>query len=178
MAIFRTTSARPHPLRRSAFAVLAAAGVGLSTQVAVAPAASANATGGAGLSTQVLAAPAVASNATAQVAVDTALAQLGDPYVWAGSGPDVFDCSGLTQYAYAAAGIELPHSSSMQSGIGAYVPRDQLQPGDLVFFYSPVGHVGMYIGDGQMVHAPQAGETVEIIPVDSVWGYNSARRLT
>ncbi len=162
MAISRTTSARPFSLRRSAFAVLAAAGVGLSTQVAVAPAASAS---------------VVAPNPTAQVAVDTALAQQGDPYVWAGAGPDVFDCSGLTQYAFAAAGIELPHSSGMQSTMGTYVPRDQLQPGDLIFFYSPVGHVGMYIGDGQMVHAPQPGETVEIIPVDYVWGYNTARRL-
>ncbi len=162
MAISRSPSARPFSLRRSAFAVLAAAGVGLSTQVAVAPAASA---------------AVVAPNPTAQVAVDTALGQLGDPYVWAGAGPDVFDCSGLTQYAYAAAGIELPHSSSMQSTIGTYVPPEALQPGDLIFFYSPVGHVGMYIGDGQMVHAPQPGETVEIIPVDYVSGYNTARRL-
>ncbi|MGI8694616.1 MAG: C40 family peptidase [Geodermatophilaceae bacterium] len=76
----------------------------------------------------------------AQIAVDTAYAQLGDPYVWAADGADSFDCSGLTMYAYAAAGISLPHSSRMQSTMGVYVPRDQLQPGDLVFYYSPGSH--------------------------------------
>lgn len=177
MAISRSTAARPHALRRSAFAVLATAGVALGTSVAVAPSAAASA-GGSGGTHSLSAAPSVAApTGAAQVAVDTALAQLGDPYVWAGAGPNVFDCSGLTQYAYAAAGVSLPHSSSMQSTYGSYVPRDQLQPGDLVFYYSPVGHVGMYIGDGQMVHAPQPGETVEIIPVDAISGYNTARRM-
>ena len=183
MATFRSSSARPSAprtrTRRTAVAILGAAGIALSTvpaQVATAQTAAASAGGPGGVSTTVTSTVA-ASNGTAQVAVDTALAQLGDPYVWAGSGPDVFDCSGLTQYAYAAAGISLPHSSSMQSTMGSYVPKDQLQPGDLIFFYSPVGHVGMYIGDGQMVHAPQPGETVEIIPVDYVSGYNTARRL-
>ncbi|MBA3523621.1 MAG: C40 family peptidase, partial [Geodermatophilaceae bacterium] len=109
----------------------------------------------------------------AQIAVDTALAQVGDPYVWGGGGPDTFDCSGLTSYAYAAAGINLPHSSSMQATMGQYVPRDQLQPGDLVFFYSPVSHVGMYIGNGEMVHAPNSGGSVSIMNIDSAgWDYN------
>ena len=126
----------------------------------------------------VLEAPAavVASSEAAQVAVDTALAQLGDPYVWAASGPDAFDCSGLTQYAYAAAGITLPHSSSAQSKMGAAVSRAQLQPGDLVFFYSPVSHVGMYIGNGQMVHASTFGQPVIVSTVD-MKGYVGARRL-
>jgi cell wall-associated NlpC family hydrolase len=119
----------------------------------------------------------VAGSAAAQKAVDTALAQLGDPYVWAASGPNSFDCSGLTQYAYAAAGVSLPHSSSAQSKMGAAVSRDALQPGDLVFFYSPVSHVGMYIGNGQMVHASTSGEPVKISSVDSMGNYNSARRL-
>ncbi|WP_034510442.1 NlpC/P60 family protein [Blastococcus sp. URHD0036] len=122
-------------------------------------------------------AAARAAGPAAQVAVDTAMAQLGDPYVWAAAGPNAFDCSGLTQYAYAAAGISLPHSSSMQARMGTPVSRAELQPGDLVFFYSPVTHVGLYIGNGQMVHASTYGQPVKVAPVDSVPGYNSARRL-
>jgi cell wall-associated NlpC family hydrolase len=124
-------------------------------------------------------APAVvaAASGAAQAAVNTALAQVGDPYVWGAAGPDAFDCSGLTQYAYAAAGVALPHSSSMQSGMGVPVSRDQLQPGDLVFFYSPVSHVGMYIGNGQMVHASTSGTPVQVVSLDSMPSYNSARRI-
>jgi peptidoglycan DL-endopeptidase CwlO len=122
--------------------------------------------------------PVVASSQAAQIAVDTALAQRGKPYVWAAAGPGSFDCSGLMQYAYGAAGVGLPHSSRMQSQMGTPVSRDQLQPGDLVFFYSPVSHVGMYIGNGQMVHAPTPGDVVKIADIDSMGGYNSARRLT
>ncbi|MFQ1000994.1 NlpC/P60 family protein [Modestobacter sp. SSW1-42] len=112
----------------------------------------------------------------AQVVVDTALAQLGDPYVWGAGGPDAFDCSGLTQYAYAAAGIALPHSSRAQAGMGTPVDRAALQPGDLVFFYSPVSHVGIYIGNGQMVHASTFGQPVIVSTVD-MRGYVGARRL-
>ena len=125
--------------------------------------------------TTIAAAPA--PTAAAQVAVNTALAQVGDPYVWGASGPNAFDCSGLTQYAYSAAGISLPHSSSAQSRMGAPVSRDQLQPGDLIFFYSPVSHVAMYIGNGQMVHASTSGQPVKVVNVDSMPGYNSARRI-
>jgi cell wall-associated NlpC family hydrolase len=130
---------------------------------------------------QAVAPAAVASVAApsgaAQVAVDTAMAQIGDPYVWGAGGPDAFDCSGLMQYAYSAAGIALPHSSSMQSTMGTPVSRDQLQPGDLVFFYSPVSHVGMYIGNGQMVHASTSGTPVQVASLDSMGSYNSARRI-
>jgi cell wall-associated NlpC family hydrolase len=126
----------------------------------------------------VTAAPAVAGGSgAAQAAVRTALAQVGDPYVWGAAGPNAFDCSGLTQYAYAAAGISLPHSSSMQSRMGVPVSKADLQPGDLVFFYSPVSHVGMYIGNGQMVHASTSGVPVKVASVDSMPGYNSARRI-
>ena len=118
-----------------------------------------------------------ASSAAAQAAVNTALAQVGDPYVWGAAGPDAFDCSGLTQYAYSAAGVALPHSSSAQSQMGIPVSRAQLQPGDLVFFYSPVSHVGMYIGNGQMVHASTSGEPVKVVSLDSMGSYNSARRI-
>jgi cell wall-associated NlpC family hydrolase len=119
-----------------------------------------------------------APSGAAQVAVNTALAQVGDPYVWGAGGPNAFDCSGLTQYAYSAAGISLPHSSSSQSTMGTPVSRDQLQPGDLVFFYSPVSHVGMYIGNGQMVHASTSGTPVQVAGLDSMGSYNSARRIT
>ncbi|WP_448613198.1 C40 family peptidase [Modestobacter sp. URMC 112] len=119
--------------------------------------------------------PVTAPSAAAQAAVDTALAQIGDPYVWAAGGPDAFDCSGLTQYAYAAAGVRLPHSSAAQSRMGTAVSRSDLQPGDLVFFRSPVSHVGMYIGGGRMVHAATFGVPVQITGVDMA-GYAGARR--
>jgi cell wall-associated NlpC family hydrolase len=124
-----------------------------------------------------MAAPVAASSQAAQIAVQTALAQVGKPYVWGASGPNAFDCSGLTMYSYAAAGVALPHSSSAQSGMGIPVSRDQLQPGDLVFFYSPVSHVGMYIGNGQMVHASTSGTPVQVVSLDSMPDYNSARRI-
>ena len=121
--------------------------------------------------------PAKAPGQAAQVAVDTAMAQIGDPYVWAAAGPDAFDCSGLTQYAYAAAGVSLPHSSSMQSQMGTPVSRGELQPGDLLFFYSPVSHVGMYIGNGQMVHASTSGTPVQVASVDSMGSFTGGRRV-
>ena len=104
------------------------------------------------------------------------MAQRGKSYVWAASGPGSFDCSGQTSYAYRAAGVSLPHSSRMQSQMGQPVARDQLQPGDLVFFYSPVSHVGIYIGNGQMVHAPTSGDVVKVSPIMS--GLSGARRIT
>ncbi|MBA2558589.1 MAG: C40 family peptidase [Propionibacteriales bacterium] len=108
----------------------------------------------------------VATSDRAQVAVDTALAQIGDPYVYGAAGPDAFDCSGLTMYAWAAAGVSISHASSMQPGEGTPVPVSDLMPGDLVFYYSPISHVGMYIGNGQIVHAPHPGSSVEIVPLD------------
>jgi len=122
-------------------------------------------------------APVVANSGAAQVAIDTAMAQRGKPYVWAAGGPRAFDCSGLTQYAFAAAGISLPHSSRMQSQMGRSVSRSELQPGDLVFFYSPVSHVGIYIGGNQMVHAPTSGDVVKVASIDVMGGYAGARRL-
>ena len=122
--------------------------------------------------------PAPAPTAAAGKAVQVALAQIGDLYVSGASGPDQFDCSGLTMYAYAAAGISLPHSSLAQSRMGSPVARADLQPGDLVFFYKPVSHVGIYIGNGQMVHAPTSGDVVKVAKIDSMGGYVGARRLT
>jgi cell wall-associated NlpC family hydrolase len=119
----------------------------------------------------------VAGSGAAQAAVDAAMAQRGKPYVWAAAGPRSFDCSGLTQFAYRAAGVSLPHSSRLQSQMGQAVPRADLRPGDLVFFYSPVSHVGIYIGNGQMVHAPTSGDVVKVAPVDAMGGYARARRI-
>ncbi|MGY1721416.1 C40 family peptidase [Blastococcus sp. SYSU DS0533] len=123
------------------------------------------------------AAPVVADSAAAQKAVDAAMAQRGKPYVWAASGPNAFDCSGLTSYAYRAAGISLPRASRNQAGVGRAVSRAELRPGDLVFFYSPISHVGIYIGNGQMVHAPTSGDVVKVASVDSMGGYAGARRV-
>jgi cell wall-associated NlpC family hydrolase len=99
-------------------------------------------------------------------AIRTALAQVGDRYQSGAAGPDAFDCSGLTMYAYAAAGIVLPHSSRSQSTLGTQVSRAELLPGDLVFFYTPISHVGLYIGEGMMVHARTYGSPVAVTSVD------------
>lgn len=106
--------------------------------------------------------PVAAPGPNAQKAVDVALAQLGKPYRYAASGPDAFDCSGLTMFAWAAAGVQLPHSSRAQYASLPKVSQDQLAPGDLVFYGSPIHHVGMYIGGGQYVHAPQTGDVVKV----------------
>jgi cell wall-associated NlpC family hydrolase len=104
----------------------------------------------------------------AGVAVRTAYAQLGDPYVYGAGGPNAFDCSGLTSYAWRAAGVSLPHSSSAQYGSGPHVSRSNLQPGDLVFFYSPISHVGIYIGGGKMIDAPHPGLNVRITSISQL----------
>jgi cell wall-associated NlpC family hydrolase len=108
----------------------------------------------------------VPASERAAVAVQTALAQVGDPYVYGAAGPDAFDCSGLTMYAWAAAGVSIPHASSAQPGAGTPVSFSQLMPGDLIFYYSPISHVGMYIGGGRIVHAPHPGLNVEVVPMN------------
>ncbi|MFW3173104.1 C40 family peptidase, partial [Geodermatophilus sp. CPCC 206100] len=112
--------------------------------------------------------PVVADSAAAQKAVDRALAQRGKPYVWAAEGPGSFDCSGLVLFAYQAAGVSLPHSSRLQSQTGRTVSRAEARPGDLVAFYSPVSHIGIYLGNGQMVHAPTSGDVVKVASVDDM----------
>ncbi len=111
--------------------------------------------------------------------VGIAMSMLGTPYVWGGAAPGGFDCSGLVMWAYAQVGVSLPHSSYAQFGYGVPVSRDQLQPGDLVFFDS-LGHVGIYIGGDQFIHAPHTGDVVKISSLDEDWyaqNYVGARRI-
>ncbi|HET6562758.1 MAG TPA: NlpC/P60 family protein [Marmoricola sp.] len=111
---------------------------------------------------------AAPASGRAGAAVQYALAQVGDAYVYGAAGPSAFDCSGLTMMAWAAAGVALPHSSSAQMGSGAPVSTSALQPGDLVFYYSPVSHVGIYIGNGQVAHAANPSTGVRVDPVGSM----------
>lgn len=99
-------------------------------------------------------------------AVRAALSKLGRPYVWAAAGPSTFDCSGLTLWAYKQVGVNLPHYTGSQWNSGTHVSKAELRPGDLVFFYSDLHHMGMYIGGGKMVHAPQTGDVVKISPIE------------
>jgi peptidoglycan DL-endopeptidase CwlO len=118
----------------------------------------------------------------ARAAVRWALAQLGDPYRWGATGPDSFDCSGLTSSAYRAAGVSIPRVSRAQWGAGLHVQVDRLLPGDLVFYADNPGdpasihHVGLYIGNGLMVHAPHTGDVVRVA---SIWreSYAGATRI-
>ena len=111
--------------------------------------------------------PAVSSRSG--IAVQAALAQQGVPYRYATSSPGVgFDCSGLTAYAWAQAGVGLPHQSRAQFASVPRVPKESAQAGDLIFFYSPISHVSIYLGNGMQVHAPNTGSTVSVAPVN--WG--------
>lgn len=105
---------------------------------------------------------AARATAPAARAVEVARAQVGKPYRWGGNGPASFDCSGLTRYAWDAAGVSLPRTSSQQYDATRRISRSELQPGDLVFYYRPIGHVAMYIGDGRIVEAPTSSNSVRI----------------
>ena len=98
----------------------------------------------------------------AAAAVQYAMAQVGKSYVYGAAGPNSFDCSGLTMAAWATAGVGLPHSSSAQYGSGTHISESQLQPGDLVFYYSPISHVGMYIGNGMIVNAENPSSGIRV----------------
>ena len=121
----------------------------------------------------------------AQKVVDLAKEYLGTPYVWGGTSPSGFDCSGLVYYVYSRLGVTLNRVAADQNRNGVPVPLDGLEPGDLVFFwnrnyYSEINHVGIYIGDGEFIHAPQTGDVVKITKVDSKYYQNniySARRI-
>ncbi|HEX8134852.1 MAG TPA: NlpC/P60 family protein, partial [Actinomycetes bacterium] len=105
-------------------------------------------------------------------AVRYAMAQVGKPYCYGGAGPGCFDCSGLTMRAWGQAGISLPHSSAAQYGVGRHVSASELQPGDLIFYYSPISHVSIYIGNGQRVSATHTGDYVRVQSLgSSIVGY-------
>lgn len=113
----------------------------------------------------------------AAAAVRFAYAQLGKPYHWGGSGPGGYDCSGLTSAAWRAAGIELSHNARAQFGEVARLGRSQLMPGDLVFYYADIHHVGLYVGGGRIIHAPQEGERIRFDRYDyqPIHGYGRPR---
>jgi peptidoglycan DL-endopeptidase CwlO len=120
-----------------------------------------------------------ATSSGARRAVQFALDQVGKPYVFGAAGPSSFDCSGLTMAAWQAGGVSLPHSAADQYNYGHHVSRDELAPGDLIFFYQPIGHVTIYIGDGMMVSAPTEGENVSVVPLSAFNSdYVGATRLT
>ncbi|MFE3740089.1 NlpC/P60 family protein [Streptomyces sp. NPDC059134] len=116
-----------------------------------------------------------APNARAEAAVAFAYGAIGKPYVWGATGPGSFDCSGLTQAAWRAAGVALSRTTYTQINAGRRVTRSELAPGDLVFFYSGISHVGIYVGDGQMIHAPRPGTAVRLAPVDQMPFAGAAR---
>jgi cell wall-associated NlpC family hydrolase len=109
---------------------------------------------------------------SAAAAVAYARAQVGKPYCYGGSGPGCFDCSGLTMMAWAQAGVSLPHSSASQYNVGRRISASELQPGDLIFYYSPISHVSIYIGGGQRISATHTGDYVRVQSLgSSIVGY-------
>ncbi|GAB3055215.1 C40 family peptidase [Micromonospora schwarzwaldensis] len=110
--------------------------------------------------------PAGYPGGPAGVAVKFACAQIGKIYVWGAAGPDHFDCSGLTMAAWAKAGVSLPHNARQQHDVTKRVSRAELRAGDLVFYYGDLHHVGMYVGDGWVVHASQSGKPITMKRVD------------
>mgnify|MGYP000044066642 CR=1 FL=1 len=172
MTTTRTSTSTRRSFRGAALVLFTGAGLALTPLTA-----SAHTTAPAASAPVAAVAPAAAPNSAAQVAVDTALAQVGDPYAWGAAGPNAFDCSGLTMFAYKAAGVDIPRTSRAQSTAGVAVAKADLKPGDLIFFYSPVSHMGMYVGNGLMVHSSTYGKPVSVMAVDSMPSYNTARRV-
>lgn len=121
-------------------------------------------------------APAIFGAGIGVAALRAAATQLGKPYVWGAEGPGSYDCSGLTSWAFARAGVTLPRSSSQQALVGTPVSWNNLQPGDLVFYYHPVSHVGIYAGDGVFLNAPESGDVVRYQTL-SASNFSGARRL-
>jgi cell wall-associated NlpC family hydrolase len=114
--------------------------------------------------------PPPAPNSGVQAVLDAAYSAIGTPYQWGGSSPETgFDCSGFTMWSWAHAGVSLPHSSAAQYSALPHVAREDLQPGDLLFFYSPISHVAIYVGGGRMIHSSHPGTTVSVVSV--YWQY-------
>ncbi|MFD5567676.1 C40 family peptidase [Streptomyces cadmiisoli] len=111
----------------------------------------------------------------AKAALDFAYAQLGKPYEWGATGPDSFDCSGLTGASWRAAGVSLPRTVKQQYDAGRKVARQDMQPGDIIYWYNDTQHNGLYVGNGKAIHAPRTGKNVEITPVDSMPFFAASR---
>lgn len=111
----------------------------------------------------------------AKAALDFAYAQLGKPYEWGSTGPDSFDCSGLTGASWRAAGVSLPRTVKQQYDAGRKVARSDLRPGDIIYWYNDNQHNGMYVGNGKAIHAPRTGKNVEIVPLDSMPFFAASR---
>jgi cell wall-associated NlpC family hydrolase len=110
--------------------------------------------------------PPPAPNANVGAVLEAAYSMIGTPYQYGGSSPETgFDCSGFTMWAWSHAGVYLPHSSAAQYASLPHVAQSDLQAGDLVFFYSPISHVGIYVGGGSMIHSPQTGSVVSVVPI-------------
>jgi peptidoglycan DL-endopeptidase CwlO len=137
---------------------------------AAARAASARLTAGAPISSAAYAVKAAKAIAFAK-------AQLGKPYVWGATGPNSYDCSGLVQAAWRAAGVDLPRTTWDQVKVGTRVPVADLEPGDLIFYYSDISHVAMYIGNGQMIQAPHTGAVIDIQPITEMPIYGATRPI-
>lgn len=111
------------------------------------------------------------------LALKAAMTRIGIPYVWGGTGPKGFDCSGLVYWAFKRVGITMPRSAASQASVGRPVAKSDLQPGDLIFFYHPISHVGIYAGDGKVLNAVQTGDTVRYSDLSRMKSYAGARRL-
>ncbi len=142
-----------------AAAAAAAAARARAAELAAASASGDSGAGGSSVAGGSFPAPSIPAHGSV---VDYARSRLGCPYVWAAAGPDSFDCSGLAMWCYAQIGISLPHYSGDQINVGQRVSQQDLKPGDLVFFGSPIHHVGIYIGGGEMIEAPYTGASVRI----------------
>jgi peptidoglycan DL-endopeptidase CwlO len=114
--------------------------------------------------------------AVRKAALTNALGKIGKPYRWGAMGPNAFDCSGLVKWSFANAGKNLPRTSRAMASMGTPVSRANLQPGDLVFFYQPISHVGIYIGGGKIVHASRSGQPVKISDMSRM-RFTTARRI-
>jgi peptidoglycan DL-endopeptidase CwlO len=109
-------------------------------------------------------------------AVAHAMSKIGAPYKWGAAGPNAFDCSGLVSWAYKNAGVSLPRTSRAMASVGTPVAKSDLRPGDLVFFYKPISHVGIYIGDGKIVHASNRKSPVKVSDMSRM-SFTTARRV-
>jgi peptidoglycan DL-endopeptidase CwlO len=132
---------------------------------------------GSGSSEPGVSVPVPAPSSVGQAAVNAALSQLGTPYVWGGSAPGGFDCSGLVSWAYGQNGISLPHYTGSLWAMGTHISASELAPGDLVF-YNGLNHVGMYIGNGSFVEAPHTGDVVKITSMGARSGFVGAVRIS